>query len=90
MRDLIRRHNWVVNPTEKGINQLTIVTEFFDTGDDVVFTAQKIVLDSHMNSVELKLGFAITPQELRRLADELEKEEERANNQLSEIIKQNI
>ena len=68
----------VFNPKDNGGESLCLVTEFFDNGDKEadgksIFTNQRLILNSYYNSSEFRLGgAAITPENLRQLANELE------------------
>ena len=71
-----------------GGESLTVITSFFDTGDDKevaedgikYYLNQDIVLASYGNSASINLGVAIlTPQILRQLADEIENEWNKEN-----------
>lgn len=72
--DLIHRIVSIVNPEENGGEQVSIITEFYHTGDprDDVLIFQKINLESYMNSVNMNLGAVLTPEFLRNLADDIE------------------
>ena len=74
----IGRHVFVFNPKDNGGESLCLVTEFFDNGDDPktgIYTNQKLSLQSYCNSAEFQLiGAALTPDNLRKLANELESE----------------
>jgi hypothetical protein len=52
---------------------LILRTKYFDNGDDELYSEQTLTLDSYCNSASLFLvGTPLTPELLRRLADELD------------------
>lgn len=87
MNTLIKRHVFSLNPESNGGERISIVTDFFDNGDEKhglpfdYFTNQEIELQSYGNSASFHLGGFLTPELLRKFADELEKVEK-------EIIKE--
>lgn len=72
----IIRHVFVFNPKDNSGESLSLVTEFFDNGDcteDSIYTNQTLSLQSYCNSALFSLlGASLTPENLRRLANELE------------------
>ena len=72
----IHKHVFVFNPQDHGDEHLCLVTDFIDNGDRPeagVFTNQRLHLQSCCNSAEIQLfGAALTPENLRKLANELE------------------
>lgn len=78
-------HAFSFNPRDNGDEQLILTTEYFDNDDGGVFTNQELSLQSCCNSASFELvGAQITPQNLRKLADELEQQ----NNKLKQEIKE--
>jgi len=64
----------VVNPEDNGGEQITITTDFFDNGDDELYTHHKIELQSYGNSMSLALyGASLTPTFLRKMADDIDR-----------------
>lgn len=69
----IHRYTFSFNPKDNGGEQLTLKTEFFDNGDNEVYTIQSLTLESYCNSASFNLcGAAITPALLRELANQLD------------------
>lgn len=63
-----------VNPTDTGGEHITITTKVYKNEDGSKYTEQVIGLESYCNSVSMHLhGAQITPQFLRKMADDLEK-----------------
>jgi hypothetical protein len=79
---LLHLHNFVFNSNDNGGEQLSIRTKMFSNGDDKapnVYWNQEIELQSYCNSASFNLhGLSITPEKLRKLADELEIAERKA------------
>ena len=72
-QNLVDRHVFSFNPDDNGGEQLTLVTEVFDNGGGEVFTNQELTLHSYCNSASFTLsGAQILPEDLRRLANELD------------------
>ena len=72
---ILNRHVFSFNPKDNGGESLTLTTEFIDNGDGngKFFTNQSLNLQSYSNSATLSLYSAcFTPENLRKLADELE------------------
>lgn len=75
---IIKTHVFNFNPYDNGGETVSITTIFFANGDpitskDGVYTAQSIDLQSYCNSASIHLhGCQITPENLRKLANELE------------------
>ncbi len=79
----VHRHVFVFNPLDNGGESLTLITEFTDNGDRTIFYNQTLSLQSYSNSASFELyGIAMTPQILRKLANELEKEILKAKKKL--------
>lgn len=88
---LIHRHYFNFSPKENGGECFSLVTEFFDNGDekDNIYINQTFSLNSYCNCAQILLcGIQITPQILRKLADELSEAKIIAyNNSLKNNIK---
>lgn len=75
---VLQRHVFEVNPQSNGGEGLMITTEFIGNGDPItptegVYITQEISLQSYCNSATFNLTtMALTPEVLRRLANELE------------------
>lgn len=69
-------HNFVFNEGENSGESIVLRTDFFSNGDPGgkgVFTNQKLTLHSYCNSASIDLTIsAFTPENLRKLADQLE------------------
>jgi hypothetical protein len=76
----VARHVFSFNPGDNGGGQLTLVSHIIDNGDVAagipkagVFLNQELSLQSYGNSASFLLfGASLTPNDLRRLANELE------------------
>lgn len=76
----VARHVFSFNPRDNGGEQLTLVSHIIDNGDVAagipkagVFLNQELSLQSYCNSASFLLfGASLTPDNLRRLANELE------------------
>ena len=69
----LTRHCFVFNPRDNGGEQLTLNTVFVDNGDDEPIMNQRLTLQSYCNGAHFELsGVTITPESLRKLANELE------------------
>jgi hypothetical protein len=77
---LLKTHNFNFSPEENGGEGLTLTTKFFANGDPItknqgVFWNQELTLQSYGNSATINLfGINLTPDVLRKLANELESE----------------
>lgn len=73
----LKYHRFVLNPRANGGESLTLHTTFIDNGDPGpggIFTNQRLTLQSYNNAASLELyGAQITPDVLRKLANELER-----------------
>lgn len=83
---VLDRHIFVFNPQDNGGESLVLKTEFIANGDegadDFYFTNHKLTLQSYCNEASFSLlSFAITPEKLRKLADELEAVENRVKKE---------
>lgn len=89
----VGRHYFVFNPYDNGGETLSLETKFIFNGDPPqnrknygIFTNQKITLNSYCNSSSFELfGTALTPENLRQLADELELARNKAVEKLTII-----
>lgn len=71
--EIVGYHSFCFNPNDNGGEGLTLTTTFIDNGDPAIYTNQELTLHSYFNSATISLtGSPITPDNLRRLADELE------------------
>lgn len=87
MERRLNTHIFVFNKRDNGGEQLCLKTTFFHNGDKTLpgccFTNQEIELMSYCNAASIKLvGCQITPEILRKLADELEVAREEATNNI--------
>lgn len=88
----VAEHRYAFNRGDNGGEWLELKTKIFHNGDDLedgspdptgIFINQEIVLNSYSNAAAIMLhGIAITPHDLRKVADELEKAFEAAKNDL--------
>lgn len=71
----LKLHLFVFNQKDNGGESLTLITQFFSNGDpgaQGIFSNQELTLQSYCNSASFNLcGIQITPELLRKLADEL-------------------
>ena len=73
----VGQHSFSFNPKDNSGEGLTLETEIFDNGDkeNNIYLNQTLNLQSYCNSATFNLaGAQITPDKLRQLANELEKE----------------
>ena len=72
---VIKNHTFTFNQDANGGEQVELVTKFLDNGDDGkegIIIQQELIMQSYSNAVTLHLcGAVLTPELLRRLADEL-------------------
>lgn len=76
-KTFVSSHCFCFNPEDNGGESLLLDTEFHDNGDDKdnIYLQQTITLNSYCNNVSINLsGAQITPEKLRQLANELERE----------------
>ena len=77
---VLKTHTFNLSPNENSGEGLTITTEFIANGDDITETEgvilnHEITLQSYGNSASINLfGIALTPEKLRTLANQLERE----------------
>jgi len=70
----LNRHLFVFNPEDNGDASLNILTEHFAYSPLEILTHQEITLQSmHGSSSTFAFPGFLTPEKLRKLADELEK-----------------
>jgi hypothetical protein len=91
MEQSFHKHTNCISDGNSG-ESLALDTEFFWNGDDglenSIFWNQRLTLHSYSNSASFDLTTnLLTPQVLRKIADELEKAENEAKEKLSEIQK---
>lgn len=70
-------HVFVFNPKDNGGEQLSLTTHIMDNGDpsNNIYLNQELRLGSYCNAAAFILsGAPINPDDLRRLANELERE----------------
>lgn len=68
-----KKHVFNLTPGTNGGESLTLTTTFHDNGDGEYYTNQELTLQSYQNSASINLcGASLTPENLRRLATELE------------------
>lgn len=94
MERSLHREVYVFNAEDNGGESLTLTTDYFDNGDaahglpDGIFTNQKLTLMSYGNSASFELyGTALTPENLRELADILENGEKLALSKVVKVVK---
>jgi len=72
----LARHVFTFNEKDNGGEAFSLVTDFWDNGDGVfrgLNTTQQLELNSYHNAAKFHLGgVEITPEKLRKLADELD------------------
>ena len=67
------KHTFYFNPEDNGGESLTLTTEFWANGEaGGILTTQDFSLQSDGNSATIHLGSYLTPDMLRKLADELD------------------
>ena len=72
MDSRIGRHVFSFNPKENSGEQFTLTTDILKTKEGSFYTNHEITLQSYGNQSTFKLVCEITPETLRKLADELE------------------
>lgn len=76
----LSKHVFVFNEKDNGGESLSLTTRFISNGDEItekegIYVNQELSLQSYCNSASFNLcGCTITPESLRQLANELEKE----------------
>lgn len=72
----LHRHVFCFDPNNRGGEAFLLTTEFIDNGDkneNSIFLNQQLTLHSYCNSATFNLcGTPLTPENLRKLANELE------------------
>lgn len=67
------KHTFCFNPVDNGGESLVLLTNFFKNEDGEIFTTQQLTLQSYCNSAAFELaGTQMTPNNLNKLANELE------------------
>lgn len=85
-REVIKKHVFEFDTEINSGEGLTLVTEFYANGDPItenngVYMNQYLTLQSYCNSVTFNLiGIQLTPEKLRQLANELERERQSIKN----------
>lgn len=70
---LLNRSVFLLNPEDDDRESVSIMTEFFSTGEPgVIVSAHEITLDAHGSAASFHLNIDISPEKLRKLADQLE------------------
>lgn len=73
MEKQIHTHVFNLSPKTNGGEALVLTTDFFDNGDNEPLLRQKLTLNSYCNTASFNLeGTILTPKLLRKLANELE------------------
>lgn len=85
---LLSRHFFVFNPEDNDDEGFTLMTEYFSNGEVTGFTAShEFSLQSYGKYVSFLLsGVEITPEKLRKLADELEEARSKALDMAQAMI----
>lgn len=81
--NILGNHRFTFNKHDNGGEHLILKTTFIDNGDkeNNIYTNQELVLCSYCNEASFKLiGIQLTPELLRKLADELEAEKRKLVN----------
>ncbi len=80
MGNFLKKHVFCFNECSNGGESLILSTEIFGNGDpNEIYYNQKLTLNSYANCASIELfGVAMTPDSLRKLADELEAVENEA------------
>lgn len=72
------RHNFTFNKEDNGGESLSLMTEFYFDVEGGIYMTQRLTLASYRNSASFDLsGVSLTPELLRRLADELEEKKKK-------------
>lgn len=79
----IKTHYFRFNPRDNAGEAMSLKTSFYWNGEvDGIFWNQELTLQSYQNSTTLSLyGAAISPEDLRQLADEMESALQEAKHQ---------
>jgi hypothetical protein len=84
----VKTHTFVPNPSLNGGEQILLNTDIYLNSEGKAYLNQSWHLYSYTNSVELNIsGSILTPEILRRLADELETAIKTAEDSFSSRIK---
>lgn len=88
----LERHGFCFNPRDNGGETLMLTTDIYhngDSGEKGIYYNQEITLLSYCNSASLNLyGASITPDMLRKLANELESANIKAAQKATEVVAQ--
>lgn len=77
---VVMSHVFVFNKKDNGGESLFLTTDFIDNGDNETVVNQTLTLNSYCNSASFSLcGATLTPENLRKLANELESSQIKAN-----------
>ena len=81
----VARHVFEFNPNDNGGENLSLTTIMLDNGAKEIYYNQELTLCSYCNSATFNLvGSPLTPDLLRKLANELEKETIKAELKVKE------
>jgi len=84
MEQVGEKHVYSFNPDANGGEQLILVTTFLNNGDPEPLVRQELSLSSYCNAATFDLmGVVFTPENLRKLANQLESEEIKAKSLLA-------
>jgi len=73
MSKVLGKHYFVFNPKDNGGESLSLETTFMDNGDGILaYTNQELTLASYTRMVKILGSDLLTPEILRKLANELE------------------
>lgn len=76
MSEIIGKHYFTVNENDNGGEHVCIDTDIYDNGDkeNNIFLNTRITVNSYSNGASISLcGSPLTPEILRKLANELDK-----------------
>lgn len=87
MSTLVHIHCFVFNPEANSGESLTLTTSYYEDGPKKLVSSQQLALGSYCNSASFDLmGAQLTPENLRKLADELEAAEKKATEEVWERL----
>lgn len=82
---LVKTHVYNFEPKDNGGESLTLTTTYYDNKYGEYCTNQKLTLQSYCNSASFELsGTQLTPDKLRELANQLEKNQIEVHFQLKQ------
>ena len=84
-RKVIEEHSFIFNPKDNGGEAIILSTDFCDNGDEVAYTIQKLSLQCYGKEVEITVSDVFTPENLRQLANELDRARIQAETKLSQL-----